>query len=108
MALIFLSSFGLASQKTEGNRASPSAEHIKLKQTFSMKPADKWLASVSSARGILDEIMSVSTKYILLHFTLHKFAHQLMRFLSFAWCMQKWKNSWKLLQHLESICGKNS
>lgn len=55
-------SSGLASQKTEGKKASPSAEHTKIKWTFSMKPADKQLAPVSSASSILDEIMSIPTK----------------------------------------------
>lgn len=73
-----------------------------------MKPAAKELTFMSSVSIILDEILSVPTKQLLLHFTLHKFVHQLVRFLSFAWCIQKWRNSWKLLEHLASICGKNS
>ena len=49
-----------------------------------MQAADKQLASMSSVSIILDEILSVPTKWLLFHFTLHKFVHQLMRFLNFA------------------------
>lgn len=58
MALFFLFPFWSSKQMTEGKRASPSAEHTKLKWPFSMKPADKQLASVSSASGILNFVCS--------------------------------------------------
>lgn len=73
-----------------------------------MKPADKQLVSLSSVSVTLDEIPSIPTKQLLLHFTLPKFVQQLMRFPGFAWCIQKWRNIWKLLQHVASICSKIS
>lgn len=109
-ALTCTISSGLTRQKIEGRRRNASTKYARGKRTFSLKSADKQLAPVSSISIILDKILPAasSVEQLLLHFTLQAFIHQLMKFLSSAWCIQSWRKSWKALQHMVRICGKNS